>query len=215
MAITLTTLVGAVTVDQNNITVASATGLLGGLIITVDQEPMQVQKIYPVTGQATTFVPVLRGLDGSANQAHPTGAQVRIYGLPSDLPVNAPQEVVSTPIGSPGRTRTSYTAAGAITLPLPGNDTDAVLNGTSVLAMTLANPTTDMDGCRLAIMGNGKAAHTVTYTAGLGNVGSTADVITYSATQAQAFNLVACGGFWLALGPSATATASVSGPSIA
>lgn len=215
MAITLTTLAGAVVVDQGSITVASATGVLAGLIITIDQETMQVQKTYPVTGQATTFVPVLRGLDGTQTQAHATGAQVRIYGLPSDLPSVAPQEVTNTPIAGPARTRISYTAAGAITLPLPGNDTDAVLNGTGALAMTIANPTTDMDGCRLTIVGNGKAAHTVTYAAGLGNVGATADVITFSATQSQAVRLMACGGFWVTEGMTVAGAATIAAPGLA
>lgn len=195
MAITLTTLSGAVVVDQNTISVASATGFAANSLVFVDQEAMKVASSY-VSG---TSIPVLRGLDGTATQVHPTGAQVKV-GLPTDFLGPAPQEVTSTPIGGPATVRQSYTAAGAITLPTPGNNMVAVLNGTSVLAMTLANPTTDMDGCRLVIIGNGKAAHTVTYTAGLGNVGSTADVITFSATQAQGIEVMACGGFWCGLG---------------
>jgi len=195
MAITLTTLNGAVVVDQNTIAVASATGFAAGSIVQIDQEVLQVQKGY-VSG---TTIPVLRGLDGTATQAHATAAQVKV-GLASDFLGPAPQEVTGMPIGSPARTRISYSAAGAITLPLPGNDAVAVLNGTVALAMTLANPTTDMDGCRLVIIGNGKAAHTVTYAAGLGNVGGTADVITFAAAQAQGIEVVACGGFWCGIG---------------
>jgi hypothetical protein len=104
--------------------------------------------------------------------------------------------------------RQSYSAAGAITLPTPGTNMVAVLNGTSVLAMTLANPSTAQDGDLLLIVANGKAAHTVTYTAGLGNGGAAFDVGTFSATLAMASLLVACGGFWVSVGPtSATAMA--------
>lgn len=210
MALTLTTLSGAVIVDQNTISVASATGFAAGSFIQIDQEILQVQKGY-VSG---TSIPVIRGLDGTATQAHPTGAQVKV-GLASDFLGPAPQVVTGTPIGAYARTRISYTAAGAITLPLPGNDVDAVLNGTVALAMTLANPTIDMDGCRLCVVGNGKAAHTVTYTAGLGNVGAAADVITFKADQSQAVRLLACGGFWVTEGMTVAGAATIAAPGLA
>jgi hypothetical protein len=215
MAITVTTLTGAVIVDQNTIAVTSATGFAAGNIVEIDQERMQVQKGYPYAGSNTLIIPVLRGLEGTATQAHANAAQVKV-GTSADFLGPAPQEVVTVAIGSPARERISISAAGALPQPKPGSDLDVVLNGTSVVAATLTNPTTDMDGSRLVVMGNGKAAHTVTYTTvGFGNVGTTADLITFSATQAQAIQFVACGGFWLLLGPSATATANVSGPSIA
>ena len=91
-------------------------------------------------------------------------------------------------------------AAGAIALPRIGADMVAILNGTVALAMTLANPSVAQDGSKLIIAGNGKAAHTVTYAAGLGNVGGTADVLTFAAAQAQAIELLAVGGFWVGLG---------------
>ena len=96
----------------------------------------------------------------------------------------------------------SYSAAGAITLPRIGGDMVAILNGTALLAMTLAQPSVAQDGSRLLILGNGKAAHTVTLPAasGLGNVGATADVITFAAAQAQGIEVVACGGFWVTAG---------------
>lgn len=193
MALTLTTLSGAVAIDQNTISVASGTGAASGTLVLVDQEVMEITDGY-VSG---TSVPVLRGREGTATQAHASGAQVKFF-LASDNAGMPPQQAAPFPITAPARTRISYTAAGAITLPLPGNDADAVLNGTTILAMTLAQPTTDMDGCRITIMGNGKAAHTVTLPAasGLGNVGGAADVITFKADQSQAFTLVACGGFW-------------------
>lgn len=215
MAITLTTLNGAVVVDQNTITVTSATGFAAGNIVQVDQETMQIAKGYPISGSPVTLIPVLRGVDGTKTTPHANAAQVKT-GTGADFLGPEAQETTSMPIGSPARVRISISASGALPQPLPGNDLDVVLNGTSVIAATLTNPTTDMDGCRMVVMGNGIGAHTITYTTvGFGNVGATADLITFSATQAQAIQFVACGGFWLLLGPSATATASVSGPSIA
>jgi hypothetical protein len=210
LAITLTTLSGAVVIDQNTIVVASATGAASGTFVLVDQEVMQIQQGY-VSG---TTIPVLRGRESSATQNHATGAQVKFF-LASDSTGMPPQQVAPVAITAPSRTRISYTTAGAITLPLPGNDADAILNGTTLLAMTLANPTTDMDGCTLRVLGNGKAAHTVTYTAGLGNVGGAADVITFKADQAQGIRLVACGGFWVTDGVIVAGAATIAGPGLA
>jgi hypothetical protein len=89
----------------------------------------------------------------------------------------------------------------------------AILNGTGVLAMTLANPTKDMDGCQLTIVANGKAAHTITYTAGVGNGGGTMDVGTFNATEATGCVLMAVNGFWVlianGIGSSGTQVAGV------
>jgi hypothetical protein len=89
----------------------------------------------------------------------------------------------------------------------------AIINGTGALAMTLANPTKDMDGDSLIIIANGKAAHTVTYTAGLGNGGGNYDVGTYSGTLAGGCTLMACNGFWVLIGNGiATATGVTGSP---
>lgn len=214
MAFNLTTLNGAVVIDQNTVTVVAATGAVAGAFLEIDQERMQIQKGYPVSGQPVTVIPVLRGIDSSAAQAHPTAAQVKIY-LATDSAGIPPQQAATTAITAPARQRVSYSASGAITLPLPGNDMDAVLNGAVVRAMTLANPTIDMDGCRLTVVGNGLAAHTVTYAAGLGNVGGAADVITFKADQAQAVRLIACGGFWVTEGMTVAGAATIAGPGLA
>jgi hypothetical protein len=79
--------------------------------------------------------------------------------------------------------------------------------------MTLANPTKDMDGSMLYIVANGKAAHTVTYSAGVGNGGGTMDVGTYNATEATGCALMAVNGFWVlwanGIGSSGTQVAGV------
>jgi hypothetical protein len=212
MAITLTTLTGAVIIDQNTIAVTSATGFAAGSIVLIDQESMQVQKGYPASGTSILQIPVLRGLDGTATTTHANAAQVKV-GTAADFLGPASQESTIQVIGGPARTRVSISATGAIPIPLPGSDLDVVLNGTTIIAGTLANPTTDMDGCRLTIMGNGKAAHTVTYTAGLGNVGAAADVLTFKADQSQSVTLVACGGFWTGHGTVA-AGATIAGVGI-
>jgi hypothetical protein len=197
---TLTTLSAAMGVGDQSALLAAVAGLAAGTWIQIDGEEMKV--IAPISTAATVPQPVLRGQNGTFNQAHPVSAQVKILIGPTNLStgdyplVAAPGSLNIAIPPVPIWERRSYSAAGAITLPSLGNHMIAVLNGTVALAMTLANPSIGQDGARLLVIGNGKAAHTVTYTAGMGNVGVTADVVTMSATQAQGLEYVACGGFW-------------------
>jgi hypothetical protein len=208
MAKTTTTLSSAVAVNDTSIVVASATGFAAGSVIVIDQEVMKVTQPY----SSGTTIGVLRGRDGTATAAHKSGAMVTAM-LASDLPTPlAPQSFVQYHTQKPN-VRTSYSASGAITLPQPGADATAILNGTGALAMTVAAPTADMDGSRLTISGNGKAAHTVTVAGGLGLVGATADVLTFSATQQMAVELIASGISWQATG-SVAGAATIAGAGI-
>ena len=201
MALVTTTLGAAVAVTDNVITVASATSLTAGRLIRIDGEYMEINQAY--TGGV--IVGVLRGQEGSVTAAHQSGANV-VTALASDL-ASAPSQV-NEGVLYPGQmsvTTTSYSSAGAIAFGL-SQWTVAIINGTSALAMTLAVPTKDQDGCYLHIVANGKAAHTVTATSGLGNGGASYDVGTFSATLAMSSLLVACNGFWVSVGPT-TATA--------
>jgi hypothetical protein len=196
MALTTTTLASAVAVTDTQVVVTSATAVAAGSILLIDQEVFAVAQNYT----SGTTVPVLRGRQGTKTQAHVITANV-IIGTGADFAQPATQEVVSFPIAGRARTLTSYTASGAIALPTPGNDAVAVINGTSALTMTLANPTTDMDGSILWIICNGKSTSTVTYTAGFGNSGSSYDVATLPAGGATVIETIACGGFWLLASP--------------
>jgi hypothetical protein len=204
MAFTLTTLATGLGINDQAALFASLSGLVAGSLVGIDKE---IAKVISVPTAATIPVPLARGQEGSFNQAHPPGAQVKI-GAPgsqltvSDWPVaaaGAPSLAVYP--GAYAREVASYSLAGAIALPRIGADGRRA-NGTTLLAMTLAQPSIAQDGSRLLILGNGKAAHTVTLPAasGLGNVGGTADVITFSAAQAQGLEVVACGGFWVPVG---------------
>jgi len=201
MAFTLTTLSSAVATNDTTVTIAAITNVTVGCLIGIDNEVMKV--LAPIPSAATTPLNVLRGQEGTAQGAHVASAQVRIGATASNLvPADWTQPSAGSPsmaavVAAPTRDRLSYSAAGAITLPRIGGDMVAVLNGTTLLAMTLANPSVEQDGSRLTIIGNGKAAHTVTYSTGLGNLGAGATVITFRATQGQGIDLVAAGGFWV------------------
>lgn len=196
MALTKTTITAAVAVADSSIIVSSATGFAAGNLVLIDQELMQVTKNY-VSG---TTIPVLRGLDGTKQALHRITANAVTY-LPTDQIGPLAQEGIIYPMQR-GREQLSYTAAGAITLPTPSNDMVAVLNSTVALAMTLAAPTADLDGAILTIIGNGKAAHTVSLPAGvgLGAGGSGVDVGTFAAGAQQSVVLMASNGVWVPYG---------------
>ena len=201
MALANTTLAAAVAITDNVIVVASATSLTAGRIIKIDGEYLKINQAYT----SGTTVGVTRGQEGSVTAAHQSGANV-MTALASDLaaaPASVNESVLNA--GQMSVTTTSYSAAGAIAFGL-SQWTVAIINGTAALAMTITNPTKDQDGCYLHIVANGKAAHTVTYTAGIGNGGASFDVGTFSATLAMSSLLVACNGFWVSVGPT-TATA--------
>lgn len=200
MALTATTLASPVSVTDTAIIVASATGFAPGMFVRMDAELGKVTQGY-VAGNTT--VPILRGQEGTATATHPVNAKVLVE-TAVDLGVAAPQ-TTSQILSQPAYVTRSYSANGTIALPAPGTNGMVYLNGTSVLTMTLPNPTADMDGSRLLIVGNGKAAHVINYTAGLGGAGTAADVITGAAGAQSAIELVAAGGFWCQIGVGFTA----------
>ena len=196
MSLNTTTNTVAVGQQDTSIVVSSATGAAVGNYLVIDQEVMQITKAYD--GTATT-IPVTRGLDGSVQTTHVKTANVTFY-KGSDEAVAAANFVQFPKVR--GRDVLSYIAAGAITLPNIGNDMIAMLNSTSVLAMTLAAPTKDMDGSILTVIGNGKAAHTLSLPAGvgLGAGGSGVDVGTFASGAQQAVVLMAANGVWVPYG---------------
>ena len=193
MALTTTTLSGAITASAQSLVVASATGLVANDFLIIDQEIMRVGKSY-VSG---TTVPIAgRGLNGTQAAAHVTGANLT-HGEASEFANAAPQAAVGYPLAGRARQLTSYSASGAITLPTPGADGVAIINGTSILAMTIAAPSKDMDGCLLYVASNGAAAHTVQYTGGLSGAGSSYDLLTVNAGAPVLFVTMAVNGTWI------------------
>lgn len=209
MAFAETTLSAACAVNDRFVSLTSATSIVAGRFLEIDGEFMQVTKDY-VSG---TTPNVIRALNGTLRKAHVSGARVT-HGEASDWSDPAPGTPVHIPPAGAGWERASYGAAGAITLPRAGAHMLAIINGTAALAMTVAVPTKDMDGCRLLIVGNGKAAHTVTFSGGLGAAGASYDVATFDANGQNAIEVVAANEVWVLLTPmTGTLTAAV--PAIA
>lgn len=191
MALTRTTMSAAIALADKFITIASITGLQVGMPIIVDGEEMRCLSL-PASGAATDPVGVIRGVNGTNAVAHPITAGA-VFGPAGDF---APGS--HSPIDRP-RDIQSYTAAGAIALPVPGHDVCAILNSTVALAMTLVDPGKANDGDVLTIVGNGKAAHTVTYTSGLGAGGANLDLLTFAAGGQQSIQLIAANSCWVPL----------------
>jgi len=190
MALVTTTLSSAVAVDDTSVVVASATSFDAGRLVLVDQEVMQVAQNYT----SGTTVDVLRGMNGTATKAHVVTSNVS-HGDATDFSTPAAQEIIGYQ-ASRATVISSITATGTLTLPKAGTDARVILNGTSVIALTIPVPTKDMDGTLLTIMGNGAAAHTLTFTGGLSGAGSPYDVVTTNATAPMAFTAIACNGLW-------------------
>lgn len=190
MALVRTTLSTAVLVTDTVIKVASATGFAAGNVIQIDQEVLRVTNSY-VSG---TTIPVLRGRNGTKTAAHVVTAGV-VTGLASEFSV--PGEETQTNYPTVRATLiTSITATSTLTLPPDGCDLRVILNGTSVITLTIPVPTVDMDGCMLVVVSNGAAAHVITYTGGLGAAGSNYDVITNNATGQGCWVAFAANGTW-------------------
>jgi len=194
MALVRTTTTAAVLESDVKIAVTSATGFAIGYQVRLGDETMQVSKGY-VAGSLQ--VPVLRGQAGTLAKAHANGSGVTV-GTASDYAQSTPPQT-SAPFQIAGRARiiTEYNAAGAIALPPAGADAIAVINGT-VLAMTLANPTSDLDGSVLTILGTIAAAHTVTFAGGVG--GGSLTVATFEASGGRCcLQLLAYNQIWYPL----------------
>jgi hypothetical protein len=197
MALTATTLASAMAANDTVMVVAASTGLTAGWIVEVDGESMQIVSNY-TTGNQGVNVPVLRGQSGTVTSAHPSAAKVRA-GAATDAGWGSQpaQTVTQLPIAGRARQVQSYSATGAIALPNPGNDLLVYLNGTSICAMTLADPGTGLDGSQLWIASNGAAAHTITSASGFSGAGSNYDVITFNATAPVLLGpFMAVNGLW-------------------
>jgi len=193
MALTRTTLSSAYTAGDNNIVVTSATGFAADRFVRIDEEWFVVQKNY----SSGTTIPIRGGQNGTKNASHPSTAGV-VVGTVSDWAAPGVGSKVNNPIAGRTRLLESFSAAATVTH-YPGLDHFIILNGTSVVALTIPVPTTDMDGDLLLIVSNGAAAHTLTFTGGLSGAGSSYDVITINATAPAAFMFVACNALWMAL----------------
>lgn len=210
MAITATTLAGAVKASDTVINVASATGITapnfqtaaGITALLIDQE------MFLVMGVSGTFISVLRGQFGSQAVAHVVNTNVQI-GLLSDFPV---QQEQFSPI------RTSILTAAALIQPaifLAGL-TDAIpahVPGFYVVktssapdVMTLAAPTAADEGNIVEVWSDTTQAHTITATSLVAAGVALKTTITFPAFRGAGVRLRASNLVWHLLSGGGSAT---------
>lgn len=186
MALTRTALTAAIGPNDLILTVTSTTGATAKGLCIVNNEYMWVSEIISSTQVRVRH----RGANGGVARSHVATSQV-IFCLPSDRPARV--RATDDPDGGP--TVIAYSASGAIDLPT--RDTRVLLVGGSAQAMTLANPDANVpDGTKLEIVGQGAAAHTVTYTPGFQQNTTSGDVATFAAGGGGVLTVIAYAGKW-------------------
>jgi hypothetical protein len=195
MSLTTTTSTAAINATDVTISVTAGTGATANGLVQFGQEFARIASSY-VSG---TLIPLAqRAVNGTFVDpiAIPSGSNVT-FGAASDFAGPSATVVTAYPLAGRRRKVVYYSAAGAIALPVSGEDVVAIINGTSALAMTIAAPTKDIDGSMIVVMGNGAAAHTVQFTGGLSGAGSSYDVVTVNATAPIALMAFAANGLWI------------------
>ncbi len=198
MAFTTTTLAAACAVTDTQITVTSASGFAPNQFVKVDDEFMKIVSSY---NGVNTIIQVLRGQNATTVTAHPASAKAETDAVTAtDWAASGASVIPAYPLAGRARRVTSYSASGAITVPTAGVDQVAILNGTNALAMTLAAPTTDMDGTILIVIANGAAAHTLSVPTGFGIAGTTGYTkLTAAAGGQNSIMLMAAQTAWVPL----------------
>src|SRR6185312_219386 len=183
MATTNTTLSGAITASQTQITLAAYTAPTGKgmVLVQVDGELMRV-----ADDSLSPTLLVVRGYNGTLAIAHGTLAPVA-YGKQNDFVI---------PNAQPAQI--SYSVSGAIAVPQtpPNQEVFIVLNKAGVAAMTLAAPAADQNGLKLTITSNTANAHTVTATGLYQDGSTTTDVATFAAHAGAGLTIQAVNGKW-------------------
>ena len=194
MAATSTTISAAMGLNDQYVSLTSATGLVAGMALKIDDEYMMV---HPDQTAATNPCHVYRRGDrGSVVVAH-NALAVCWFGLPSDLAALGPGTTIQDARTPLGWQLASYSVSGAIAVPTV--DTIVVLNKAGVAAMTLAAPGKDQDGLQLLITSTTAQAHTITATSLIadGASGSPHTTITFTTGyKGQGCTLTALQGLW-------------------
>lgn len=140
MALTATTLAGAITSTQTQFALTSGTGVAVGNFIRVDGEKMEIQDI-----SLSPSIRVRRGIAGTAAVAHDTLAPA-VHGTAADFAKDPEARLYS------------YGQDGAIAV-VPGDD---LLTKATAGAYTLADPTHAQNGLTKVITSATAAAHVIT-----------------------------------------------------
>ena len=198
MALTNTTLAAAMGANDMQLKVTSATGFAVGQLVRVDNEEM-----LQTAAANGVYIPVRRGLDGSAQVAHGILADVAT-GLTTDFPSPPLGKTALFPVDTARISigvDTTFTAADF------SQDTTYVITKATACAVTLGAPSKAQNGLKITFRSATAAAHTVTYAAGfLGDAGSS-DIATFAAKIGAMLVIEANAGTWGAVSTSSVTIA--------
>ncbi len=180
MALASTTLNGAITAGQKQITLTAFTNPATGGISAKTWVLVNGEKMLVSDASLAPTLDVVRGIDGTVAAAAGTLAPV-VYGLTSDF----------SAVG--GAPYASYGVDGAIAVPVV--DAEIWLTKATAGAYTLAGPAKDQQNT-VRIVSTTAAAHTITYTAGFYGNTTSSDVATFAATINGYMTLQAQNGTW-------------------
>lgn len=193
MALTTTTLAGAIQNDDLNIGLTSPTGFVAGNPMIIDNE--YIGAIISVNG-SSVYVRT-RGDAGTLATAHGNLASV----------TTGPAVEMPSPPLQPFPPRATLDADGAIVVdPLATGSLLFVIMKATAAALTLVGPSKGQNGLRVEIRSGTAAAHTVTYTAGFYGDTTSSDVATYAAKVGASMTIEANDGNW---GPVALANVTL------
>jgi len=174
MALTATTLAGAMDAFTNIANVTSATSVTAGQMARINNELVKIQ------GVNGTVVTVFRGIRGTKAEAHKALSDF-VHGPQADFPAE------QFPLDG----SYTYSASGAMTV-APGIHKFA---GTGALTMTLAAPSAAQEGLQLVCLDTDADGEAHTITAAFGT-GTTA---TFDGTAGSSITLVSADSKWFVL----------------
>jgi hypothetical protein len=176
MALTSTTLAAAVEAKAQKIQLTSATGLLVGQMIKINDEFVTVLNI-----DNTPTIVVERGQHKTLARDHGI-LSIAVYGYAYDFTVQAPPYHIYT-----------YGASGALTKEAGLHRLAKATAG----AYTLAAPTTDEEGLTMLLLTTTAAAHTVTLDSGSFNNETHSEVLVFAAAIGNCIEIKVIGGYWV------------------
>lgn len=209
MAITATTLSGAITASQTSIGLTSTTNVTapnsqtgsGITYLFIDQEKMLVLSV-PSSG----YVTVVRGVEGTVAAAHVTLANVMV-GLSSDFLKY--QEIYESQLvknfSLANKTQPAIFLTGSADAISPLTPAFYVVKTAGVDAMTLAAPTAASEGVIIDIWSDTANAHTITATSLFANGTALKTTATFPAQRGAGVTLRACNLVWHVLSNGASA----------
>lgn len=190
MALTVTSLNGAVALNATYVTLTAHTTPASGAVgprefLLVDNERMQV-----TDATLTPTLQVTRGALGSQAVAHNTLSPVT-YGLSTEFTDSASTDGLR---GASAMTLSVNSATQA----LPVVDATVYITKASALGTTILDPAKDQTNT-IKFVSLTAAAHLITFTTSIYGNGASSDVLTFPATVGASFTMCARNGLWQAV----------------